>query len=59
MADFFAMGGHAFYVWGSFGVSALFIIVEIVMVKQRRRTILQRLSRIMRIKAEEAKRHET
>ena len=23
--EFFAMGGYAFYVWGSYGITALFI----------------------------------
>lgn len=50
--EFFAMGGYAFYVWGSFGVAALFLLVEVVMVRHRRRTIIQRLGRRMRMQAE-------
>jgi len=29
MSEFFAMGGYAFYVWGSYGVAALCIALEI------------------------------
>ena len=29
MSEFFAMGGYGFYVWGSYGVAALCIAVEI------------------------------
>ena len=36
-ADFLAMGGYGFYVWGSYGVAALAIVVEIVSVRARRR----------------------
>lgn len=50
--EFFAMGGYAFYVWGSFGVAALFLLVEVVMVRHRKRTIIQRLGRRMRMQAE-------
>ena len=50
--EFFAMGGYAFYVWGSFGVAALFLLVEVVMVRRRKRTIIQRLGRRRRMQAE-------
>jgi heme exporter protein D len=29
MSEFFAMGGYGFYVWGSYGVTALCIAIEI------------------------------
>jgi len=50
--EFFAMGGYAFYVWGSYGVTALFLLVEVVMVVSRKRTITQRLGRRMRMRGE-------
>lgn len=53
MAEFFAMGGYAFYVWGSFGVAALFMIVEVVLVVRSRRNLLQRLRRMTRMGEEE------
>ena len=40
MAEFFDMGGYALYVWGSFGMTALLMIAEPVMVRGRRRSIL-------------------
>ena len=36
MIDFFAMGGYAFYVWGSFGVCAATMIAEPLLVRHRR-----------------------
>ncbi len=33
-AEFFAMGGYALYVWGSFGVCALLMIVEPILARQ-------------------------
>ncbi len=45
LSDFLAMGGYAFYVWGSFGACALGMVIEIVILKQRRRAIMARLSR--------------
>jgi heme exporter protein D len=35
-ADFWAMGGYGLYVWGSFGVTALCIAIEVVWVKRAR-----------------------
>ena len=45
-SDFWAMGGYAFYVWGSFGLTAIVLAIEVLLVQQRRRTILARLGRI-------------
>lgn len=50
--EFFAMGGYAFYVWGSYGVTALFLIMEVVLVVTRKRTITQRLGRRIRMRLE-------
>ena len=44
-AEFFAMGGHALYVWGSFGVCALLMIMEPIMARKRRMDILRSLRR--------------
>ena len=50
--NFFAMGGYAFYVWGSYGVTALFLVLEIVLLLLRKRTITQRLGRRIRMRIE-------
>lgn len=42
-AEFFNMGGYAFYVWGSYGVFALAIAAEIVTVRLRKRRVLAEL----------------
>ena len=44
-SDFFAMGGYALYVWGSFGVCALALVLEPVLVAQRQRNIVATLRR--------------
>ncbi len=41
MMDFFAMGGYAFYVWGSYGMTALVVIVEISTLISRRKAALE------------------
>lgn len=38
-AEFFAMGGHAPFVWGSFGVTALVIVGELLALRARRRAL--------------------
>ena len=44
--DFFAMGGYGLYVWGSYSVTALCMVVEVILLLSRKRTLLQRLGRI-------------
>ncbi len=44
-AEFFAMGGYALYVWGSFGVCALALVAEPILVGRRRSDILKSLRR--------------
>ena len=45
VGEFFAMGGYAFYVWGSFGVTALALLIEPLLLKKRRSEVLQSLRR--------------
>jgi len=40
MSTFFVMGGYGWYVWTAYGVTALVIVVEIVMLRARRRRTL-------------------
>jgi heme exporter protein D len=49
VSEFFAMGGYAFYVWGSYGVTALFMIIEVILVIRNKRTIMQRIARLVRM----------
>jgi heme exporter protein D len=44
-AEFFAMGGYALYVWGSFGVVAVALVLEPILVSRRRQAIVQSLRR--------------
>jgi heme exporter protein D len=37
MSEFFAMGGYAFYVWGSYGVTFALLAVEILLLLKRKR----------------------
>jgi heme exporter protein D len=51
LSEFFYMGGYALYVWGSFGVTALLMAVEPILVRNRRRAVYQRLARMARAEA--------
>ena len=51
MKEFFNMGGYALYVWGSFGMTALLMIVEPILVRNKRKSTLQRVSRLVRSKS--------
>ena len=45
LGEFFAMGGYAFYVWGSFGACALLLVMEPLLLKQRLSAVRRLLRR--------------
>ena len=42
-SEFFAMGGYALYVWSSFGVAAIILLLEPLTVRARNKAIISRL----------------
>jgi heme exporter protein D len=42
-SEFFAMKGYGLYVWGSYGVALLVLVIEIILVRHRRKVTLQQL----------------
>ncbi len=38
MSQFLAMGGYAWYVWGSYGVTFVLLLVEILALRKRIRS---------------------
>jgi heme exporter protein D len=44
-AEFFAMGGYALYVWGSFVVCAAIMVMEPILARKRQKNILRALRR--------------
>ena len=47
-AEFFAMGGYALYVWGSFGACAVLMVVEPILANRRKKNALERLRKEFR-----------
>ena len=45
-SEFFAMGGYALYVWGSYLLTAIVIVVEVTVLVRRGRTLRGRAGRI-------------
>ena len=43
-SEFWAMGGYGLYVWGSFGVTALFVALEMIWVINARAQALTQIS---------------
>ena len=52
---FFEMGGYALYVWGSFGVTAVCMIAEPLLLRSRRKAVLKRVARVARMQTAEVK----
>ena len=38
-SEFFAMGGYGLYVWGAYGVTAVLLAAELVLLVRRGRTL--------------------
>jgi len=43
VSEFFAMGGYALYVWGSFGVTAAVMLIESLQIRRQRQELLRNL----------------
>ena len=55
-SDFFAMGGYALYVWGSFVVVFLFMVGEVLLLLQRGKSIRSQLSNARAVNAPRSRR---
>lgn len=55
-SDFFAMGGYALYVWGSFAVVFLFMAGEVMLLLQRGKSIRSQLANVRAVNAPRARR---
>lgn len=50
MSAFFSQGGYAFFVWSSYGMGLALLTAEVLLLCRERRTILQRLGRLARLR---------
>jgi heme exporter protein D len=50
--EFFSQGGYGFFVWTSYGVTAALMAMEIIQLRRESRTILARLTRLVRMRAD-------
>lgn len=48
MSEFFQMGGYAFYVWMSYGLTLLVLIANIIAPWQHQRELLKMITRRVR-----------
>lgn len=53
IAEFLSQGGYASYVWGAYGMALVLMVAEMLQLRARRRTILARISRILRLRSQE------
>ena len=47
------MGGHAPYIWGSYGVALVVMVAELALLRRRRKTLSLRLQRLARLGQED------
>jgi heme exporter protein D len=51
MSALISQGGYAFFVWSSYGMALILLILELVQLRRQHRDILARLGRLMRLRA--------
>jgi heme exporter protein D len=49
IAEFFYFSGYAWYVWGSYGLTAAFMIAEVILVIRGKKSMVNRLARMARL----------
>jgi heme exporter protein D len=52
-SDFWAMGHHGFYVWGSYGVAACVVVAEVVQARMARRQALREVCQAQQVDMDE------
>ena len=40
-SEFISMGGYGFFVWGSYGVAFILLAAEIIMLRSRKRRVIE------------------
>ena len=50
MSAFLSQGGYAVFVWPSYGLALGLMVVEVLLLRRDRRTILTRLGRLNRLR---------
>lgn len=54
-AEFFSMGGYAFYVWSSYGLTLVILLANIIIPVWNKRTVLKQLRDINATTDQESK----
>ncbi|MDH5257878.1 MAG: heme exporter protein CcmD [Gammaproteobacteria bacterium] len=49
LPEFLDMGHYAPYVWGSYGVVAAFMLVEVILLVGKRRSLVKSIARMTRL----------
>ncbi|MGZ0018838.1 heme exporter protein CcmD [Nitrosomonas sp. wSCUT-2] len=54
-SEFFSMGGYGLYVWGSYAVTFVCIVAEVLLISNRRRTLEKQYGHIHDLNITETK----
>ena len=53
-SEFFAMGGYALHVWGSYGMAALVLVFNVLAARRREKNVRRELEEVTRLNQAEA-----
>ena len=48
-SEFFAMGGYGLYVWGSYGITVVVLLLNVILPWQQRKSIIKMLTELTRL----------
>ena len=51
MIEFFSMGGFGLFIWSAMGIALALMILEVVSLKVKRRTLIKQIKRNNRLEA--------
>ena len=53
MSEFFAMSGYGYFIWMSYGVMAVFMVAEVILLISSKKSVVKRLTRLARVQNSE------
>ena len=52
LSEFFSMGGYGAYIWSSFALTLVVLLLEVASVRSKHKKIVQRIRRIQQLRTD-------
>lgn len=54
ISEFFTMGGYGAYVWSSFALTVILLLLEVMAIRRKHQKVVQRIFRIQQLRASQS-----